>query len=173
MIFGMNPKELIGTAIASFGWLAAVISTGGLFEEVAAVVLLVAGIATAWYGSKQKVNLATATKAAETWEDLANSRQARIEDLMADKDRLNQQAAKAEALAQTARERIVTLESRTDLSDLAKLNEDHHQANLEQFARIGTLLESQTAVMTELAAKLSGEGANHGRRAADLPKGAT
>lgn len=152
----MGPRELIGTATAGFGFLTAAAGVGNLAEQIGAVVLLIAGIATAWYGSKSKVNLATmrgnvdnAETATNTWRELAEGRLATVEQrdeqikgLQVDKEQLRHELAKS-------RERIAALEGRPAFEDVTRQNEQHHQENLAHFQ---TLIELTRTLVATIAA---------------------
>lgn len=151
-------KEVAGSGLASAGWLiGAVGGVGTLFEEIAAVVLLIGGIATAFYGSRQKVNLATARTAASTWQLLAEAREAQITEILADKESLRHQVERLVDQAKNDRDRIIALEARPVLDDIARQNEEHHQANLRQFERLAETLAGTNALLADLAKLVAGK----------------
>lgn len=150
----MNVREIGGTIVASAGWLLGT-SSGSPFQEIAAIVLLVGGIAAAWYGSRQKVNLATARTAAETWQTLAEAREAQIVELQTDKENLRHQIERLNESGKIDRERILVLEARPVLDDIQRQNEDHHQANLKHFEHLGEILAGQGQVLAGQTTLLS------------------
>lgn len=141
----MNARELIGTIAAAAGWLLGSSGIGNEVEQIGAVVVLIAGIATAWYGSRAKVNLANATAATETWKQLAEGREATIHDLLADKESMRRRVDRADTDLVAAKEKIAALEALPRFEDVTKLVETHHSENLKNFGRIEDLLGSLVA----------------------------
>ncbi len=141
----MNPREIIGSIAAATGWLVGTSGIGTEVEQIGAVVVLIAGIATAWYGSKTKVNLATAETSARTWQDLAESREETIKDLLADKESMRRRVDRADIDLVAARERIAALEALPRFEDVTKLVELHHRENLKNFNRVEDLLGALAA----------------------------
>lgn len=143
----MSATQVIGTIAAAGGW---ILGTGGIGNEVetiGAFVVLIAGIATAWYGSKAKVNLATmrgnvetAETATDTWKKLAEGREETIKDLLADKESMRRRVDRADTDLVAAREKIAALEALPRFEDVTQLVERHHGENLKNFRRIEDLV---------------------------------
>lgn len=141
----MNPTQVIGTIAAAGGWILGSAGIGNEVEQIGALVVLIAGIATAWYGSRAKVNLANATTASDTWQKLAEGREETIKDLLADKESMRRRVDRADTDLIAAREKIAALEALPRFEDVTQLVEHHHSENLKNFRRIEDLVGALVA----------------------------